>query len=67
MDVRAVIRELSLEREIRKSAGVVRNSFKTVAKEFRLDRGHCPSHPSFMRFRALAELKERGAGCSASS
>ena len=41
------------------SARVIRNSFRTVAKEFNLTRENCPTHPSFITVRQLTELKEK--------
>jgi diamine N-acetyltransferase len=45
---------------IKNSARVIRNSFKTVAREFNLTRANCPTHPSFVTVKKLNELKKKG-------
>ena len=42
------------------SVRVIRNSFRTIAKEFNLTRDNCPTHPSFVTIRQLTELKKKG-------
>lgn len=46
--------------EIRNSTHVIRNSFRTVAKEFDLTRKNCPTHPSFITTKQLLNLKKKG-------
>ncbi|HEY33679.1 MAG TPA: GNAT family N-acetyltransferase [Dehalococcoidia bacterium] len=55
------IREIVGADELRNSARVVRNAFKTVALEFNLTRENSPTHPSFMTTRRLREDRSRGA------
>jgi ribosomal protein S18 acetylase RimI-like enzyme len=54
------INEISGNVGISDSARVIRNSFRTVVKEFNLTRENCPTHPSFITVRQLTELKEKG-------
>lgn len=54
------INEISGNVSISDSACVIRNSFRTVAKEFNLTRANCPTHPSFVTIRQLTELKKKG-------
>lgn len=56
----ANINEINNESELRDSARVIRNAFKTVALEFNLTRKNCPTHPSFVTVRQLNELRRRG-------
>jgi diamine N-acetyltransferase len=54
------IKELNSSEEIRKSARIVRQSFKTVALEFSLTKQNCPTHPSFITVKRLNEVKNEG-------
>jgi ribosomal protein S18 acetylase RimI-like enzyme len=54
------INEISGNVGISDSARVIRNSFRTVAKEFNLTRENCPTHPSFITVGQLIELKKKG-------
>jgi ribosomal protein S18 acetylase RimI-like enzyme len=54
------INEIAGNVGINDSALVIRNSFRTVAKEFNLTRTNCPTHPSFVTIRQLTELKKKG-------
>ena len=54
------IREVSGENELRNSARVVRNAFRTVALEFNLTRENSPTHPSFMTTGRLREDRDKG-------
>jgi ribosomal protein S18 acetylase RimI-like enzyme len=54
------IREISGENELRESARVIRNAFKTVALEFNLTRENSPTHPSFMTTGRLREDHNKG-------
>ena len=54
------IREIDGDDELRNSARVIRNAFRTVAFEFNLTRKNCPTHPSFMTTRRLREDRNKG-------
>ena len=54
------IKEIVGEDELRNSASVVRDSFKTVASAFALTRKNCPTHPSFVTVGQLNELRRKG-------
>ena len=54
------IREIPDENELRSSARVVRNAFRTVALDFNLTRENSPTHPSFITTRRLREDRNRG-------
>jgi diamine N-acetyltransferase len=56
----AIIQEIIDEDQIRVSAAVVRESFKTVAREFYLTKENCPTHPSLVTFDQLMELYRKG-------
>ena len=56
----ADIREIVGDGELKDSARIVRNSFRTIALEFGLTRENCPTHPSFITVRQLRRLKEKG-------
>jgi ribosomal protein S18 acetylase RimI-like enzyme len=56
-----VIREVYDTADIRTSAIIIRNSFKTAADEFGLTRENCPTHPSFITVPRLKEAKKKGA------
>ena len=47
------IREITGEEELKTSARVVRNAFRTVALDFEFTRENNPTHPSFMTIRRL--------------
>ena len=57
--IEANIREIFDEDQIRVSAAVVRESFKTVAREFNLTKENCPTHPSLVTFDQLMELHRK--------
>jgi len=57
----AMIREIACESELGESAGVVRESFATVAAEFGLTQANCPTHPAYTAAGRLRELREKGA------
>ena len=54
------IREIRENEALINSARVIRDSFRTVAVEFRLTKENCPTHPSFLTVRQLKKLKEKG-------
>ena len=54
------IKEITSGPELRVSARVVRNAFRTVALDFNLTRENSPTHPSFMTTRRLREDQNRG-------
>jgi len=54
------IAEVTEPDDIKNSAGVVRDSFQTVAEEFNLTIENCPTHPSFITPDKLNELKSKG-------
>jgi len=45
--------------DVRNSARIIRNSFRTVAEELNLTRTNCPTHPSFITLRQLVALKKK--------
>lgn len=53
------IREITDAAEFAASARVIRNSFRTVAQEFGLNRENAPTHASFLTVRQLRELRKR--------
>ena len=55
-----MIKEILSENDIKNSVKVIRDSFRTVAVEFNLNRNNSPTHPSFMTLRQLRDLKRRG-------
>jgi diamine N-acetyltransferase len=55
-----IIKEITSHEELLRSVPVIRESFKTVADEFKLTPGNCPSHPSFITIDRLFELKKTG-------
>ncbi|HEY41303.1 MAG TPA: GNAT family N-acetyltransferase [Dehalococcoidia bacterium] len=57
---RLTIREITDERELRSSARVIRNAFRTVALELNLTRENSPTHPSFMTTGRLRKDRNRG-------
>jgi ribosomal protein S18 acetylase RimI-like enzyme len=54
------IREITNESELRSSARVVRNAFRTVALELNLTRENNPTHPSFMTTGRLRADRDKG-------
>lgn len=56
------IDEVQKEGQIEESVRVIRKSFRKVAFDFDLTRENCPSHPSFITFEDLLELKRKGIG-----
>jgi ribosomal protein S18 acetylase RimI-like enzyme len=55
----AEIKEINSQRDLKNSVEVIRDSFKTVALEFGLNEGNCPTHPSFITLDRLLELKKK--------
>ncbi len=55
-----MIKEISSENELKNSVMVIRDSFRTVAIEFKLNKKNCPTHPSFVTIGQLNELKRKG-------
>jgi len=51
------IKEISSRRSLENSVGVIRNSFRTVAREFGLNQHNCPTHPSLISIEKLLELQ----------
>lgn len=56
-----MIRQLSEIDDLNISLEIIRESFKTVADDFKLTRDNCPSHPSFITSDGLEKLIEKGA------
>ena len=54
------IKEIIDKNELRSSARVVRNAFRTVALDFNLTRENNPTHPSFMTTGRLRKDRNRG-------
>src|SRR4030042_963345 len=55
----AEIKEINSQRDLKNSVKVIRDSFKTVALEFGLNEGNCPTHPSLITLDRLLELKAK--------
>jgi len=53
----AEIKEINSQHGLESSVKVIRDSFKTVALEFELDEGNCPTHPSLITLDKLLELR----------
>jgi len=53
------IREIRNEHDLKNSVKVIRDSFKTVAVEFKLTQDNCPTHPSLTTLDKLLELKNK--------
>jgi ribosomal protein S18 acetylase RimI-like enzyme len=53
------IREVRNHHGLKSSVEVIRNSFRTVALEFRLNERNCPTHPSLMTLDKLLELEKK--------
>ncbi len=54
------IKELSTTKEIKDAVPIIQFSFKTVADDFDLTFDNCPSHPSFITYEKLSDLKKKG-------
>ena len=54
------IREIASETELENSVGVIADSFRTVAVEFKLNKDNCPTHPSLVTLKQLQEMKRKG-------
>ena len=52
-----MIREITDESELRRSVDVIRESFRTVADEFGLTEGNCPTNPAFITLERLEALR----------
>jgi len=63
MAAEIVIREITGPAEFAESARVIRSSFRTVVKEFGLNRKNAPTHPGFLTVSRIKEMKSRGAKC----
>jgi hypothetical protein len=48
-----IIREIINEDDLKNSVRVIRDSFSTVAVEFGLTHGNCPTHPLFTTIQAV--------------
>jgi ribosomal protein S18 acetylase RimI-like enzyme len=55
-----MIREIVSENELENSVGVIADSFRTVAVEFKLNKDNCPTHPSLVTLKQLKEMKRKG-------
>jgi GNAT superfamily N-acetyltransferase len=55
----AEIKEVNSQHDLKNSAAVIRDSFKTVALEFGLNELNCPTHPSLITLDKLLELKSK--------
>ena len=53
------IREIKGEHDLKSSVKVIRDSFSTVAVEFKLTQDNCPTHPSLMSLDKLLELEKK--------
>jgi len=53
------IKRIDNRQNIENSVGVIRDSFRTVALEFGLNEGNCPTHPSLITLDKLAALEEK--------
>jgi ribosomal protein S18 acetylase RimI-like enzyme len=53
------IKGINSRRDLENSVKVIRDSFKTVALEFGLNEGNCPTHPSLITLDKLLELKSK--------
>jgi len=60
MGVDFLIHSIISNQDIKVSARVVRDSFRTVAEEFHLTRENCKTHPSFTTIQKLREMKKKG-------
>jgi len=57
--MRVEIREITEERDLNSSVGVIRTSFETVARELHLTQQSCPNHPSFMTLEKLNDFRTK--------
>ncbi len=55
-----MIQAIADEAGLNNSVAVIRESFRTVAVEFKLTKENCPTHPSFVTAAQLTELKAKG-------
>jgi diamine N-acetyltransferase len=55
-----MIKEIITIDQILESVKIIRGSFDTVADEFCLTRENCPTHPSFITYDNLSDLKNKG-------
>jgi GNAT superfamily N-acetyltransferase len=55
-----MIHEISSDKQILDSLEIIKSSFKTVADEFGLTHDNCPTHPSFITYEKLSEIKNKG-------
>jgi diamine N-acetyltransferase len=55
-----MIKEITTASELVQSAEVIQQAFKPVADEFNLTLDNCPTHPSFITYEKLLELKKKG-------
>jgi len=55
------IKEIKNRHHLENSVKVIRDSFKTVALEFGLNKKNCPTHPSLITLDKLLELKNKAA------
>jgi len=53
------IREIKGEPDLKSSVEVIRDSFRTVAAEFKLTQDNCPTHPSLITLDKLLELEKK--------
>jgi len=53
------IREIKGEPDLKSSVEVIRDSFRTVAVEFKLTQDNCPTHPSLITLDKLLELEKK--------
>src|SRR4030042_322223 len=53
------IREIKGEHDLKSSVEVIRDSFRTVAVEFKLTQDNCPTHPSLITLDKLLELEKK--------
>jgi ribosomal protein S18 acetylase RimI-like enzyme len=55
-----MIKELTTEKELEQSVTVIRQAFATVAEQFSLTPDNCPTHPSFVTYDKILELRKKG-------
>ncbi len=55
-----MIKEITHETDLKGSAKVIRKAFRTVAVEFSLTRGNCPTSPAFVTIQQLRDLRDKG-------
>jgi GNAT superfamily N-acetyltransferase len=54
------IKEITTDKELENSVKVIADSFATVAKEFKLTKDNCPTHPSLVTLKQVQEMKRKG-------